>query len=329
VYARGKSMSDKSRINNEYDVTYKSFLTHKQTFLELLKGFVCEDWVDQVSEDDLSLENQSFILYDYQERESDIIYKAKLNEQEVYFFILLEMQSTVDYTMPFRLLIYMTELWKRFFADTNENERKRKNFRLPAIVPMVLYNGTRRWTAVKNFLDYQDGQECFTNNLLGFRYILFDINSYSESELYEIGTLISSVFLLDQNINHEEWIKRFYNLITIVKKFTPEQFVKFKRWVYKISHQNVPDTKHEELSKIIEEADQLEVEQMVMNLEANMKKWMSEAEKKGRQEGIKEGLYVAAKALIKSGKTIEETSSLLELPESIIDRIKKEQEDLA
>ena len=68
---------------------------------------------------------------------------------------------------------------------------------------------------------------------------------------------------------------------------------------------------------------------MVMNLEANMKKWMSEAEKKGRQEGIKEGLNVAAKALIKSGKTIEETSSLLEHPESIIDRIKKEQEDLA
>ena len=295
-------MSDKSRINNEYDVTYKSFLTHKQTFLELLKGFVCEDWVDQVSEDDLSLENQSFILYDYQERESDIIYKAKLNEQEVYFFILLEMQSTVDYTMPFRLLIYMTELWKRFFADTNENERKRKNFRLPAIVPMVLYNGTRRWTAVKNFLDYQDGQECFTNNLLGFRYILFDINSYSESELYEIGTLISSVFLLDQNINHEEWIKRFYNLITIVKKFTLNSLLNSNDGYIKYHIKNVPDTKHEELSKIIEEADQLEVEQMVMNQEANMKKWMSRSGKERRQEGIKRRFVCCCKALIKSGR---------------------------
>ncbi len=291
-------MSNSSCINNENDVTYKSFLTHKQTFLELLKGFVREDWVNEVSEDDLSLENQSFILNDYQEREADIIYKAKINGHDVYFYILLELQSTVDHTMPFRLLIYMTELWKRVFADTDENKRKRKDYRLPAILPMVLYNGSKKWTAVNDFLEYQTGHDYFKNNLLGFRYILFDINSYTESELYEIGTLISSIFVLDQNVDHEEWIKRFYRLIKIVRKFNPEQFVKFKRWVYKISHRNVPDIRQEELSRIIEEADLLEVEQMVMNLEVNMKKWMDEAKRKGRQEGIEEGLYVGAKSLI-------------------------------
>ena len=170
-------MCNNTYINNENDVTYKSFLTHKQTFLELLKGFVREDWVNEVSEDGLSLENHSFILNDFQEREADIIYKAKINGLDVYFYILLELQSTVDHTMPFRLLVYMTELWKRVFADSDENERKRKDYRLPAIIPMVLYNGSKSWTAVNNFLEYQTGYKCFKNNLLGFRYILIDISS--------------------------------------------------------------------------------------------------------------------------------------------------------
>ena len=64
------------------------------------------------------------LFYDYQERESDIIYKAKLNEQ-VYFYTTGN-AITVDYTMPFRLLIYMTELWKRFFAiQTKMNEKEK------------------------------------------------------------------------------------------------------------------------------------------------------------------------------------------------------------
>jgi hypothetical protein len=60
--------------------------------------------------------------------------------------------------------------------------------------------------------------------------------------------------------------------------------------LFKITHthcscqsKNVPDIMREELSKTIEEADLLEVEKMVMNLEVNMRKWMNEAKQEGRQ----------------------------------------------
>jgi hypothetical protein len=45
--------------------------------------------------------------------------------------------------MSFRLLQYMVEVWRDAFNDTPEKERKRKSFRLPAIVPAVLYNGEK------------------------------------------------------------------------------------------------------------------------------------------------------------------------------------------
>ena len=52
-------------INNEHDNTYKSFLKNKQTFLELLKGFVKEEWVKEVDEEELELIDKSFIPIDY------------------------------------------------------------------------------------------------------------------------------------------------------------------------------------------------------------------------------------------------------------------------
>lgn len=34
-------------------------------------------------------------------------------------------------------------------------ERERADFRLPAVVPIVFYNGSERWTAVRSLKEYQ------------------------------------------------------------------------------------------------------------------------------------------------------------------------------
>ncbi len=56
-----------------------------------------------IKAEDLALVNKSFILSDYEEIESDIAYKVKNAKEEIYFYILLELQSTVDFSMPMRL----------------------------------------------------------------------------------------------------------------------------------------------------------------------------------------------------------------------------------
>ena len=84
-----------------------------------------------------------------------MIYRVRIKGREIIFYILLELQSTVDQTMPFRLLKYMTELTKREFDNTPENERKSVDYRLPAVVPIVLYNGADKWSAVRRFREFQ------------------------------------------------------------------------------------------------------------------------------------------------------------------------------
>ena len=55
------------------------------------------------------------------------------------YFILLELQSKVDNMMPYRILEYMVEIWRK-------DRKNNKNKELPLIVPCVLYTGKSKWT---------------------------------------------------------------------------------------------------------------------------------------------------------------------------------------
>jgi hypothetical protein len=70
----------------------------------------------------------------------------------------MELQSTVDFQAPYRLLLYQVEIWRDMISNILKTNLRRKSFRLPAIVPIVLYSGSRRWTASRNFREYTNNQ---------------------------------------------------------------------------------------------------------------------------------------------------------------------------
>ncbi|WP_081926791.1 Rpn family recombination-promoting nuclease/putative transposase [Pseudobacteroides cellulosolvens] len=44
--------------------------------------------------------NKSYVLQDFKEKESDIVYRLKIKDRDIIFYCLLELQSSVDYQMP-------------------------------------------------------------------------------------------------------------------------------------------------------------------------------------------------------------------------------------
>jgi len=131
---------------DEHDLGYKSLFSKKKNFMHLLIKYIGKyigaEWVNKINEDDLLLMNNTFILKDYKDKETDIIYRLKLKEIEIVFYVLLELQSRVDFTILYRLYQYISELYRRVFDNTDENKRERKNFKLPVVVP-VRKNGLR------------------------------------------------------------------------------------------------------------------------------------------------------------------------------------------
>ena len=307
-------------VHHEHDVGYKHIFSHKATFLEFLRSFTKKEWANLIKEEDLILVDKSYILSDFEEEESDILYKVKIDDKEVIFYVLLEFQSKVDFQMPMRLLFYMTEVWRDILKNTDKNQRKRKAFKLPAIIPIVLYNGKNKWTANMNFKEMLSGYELFEDNIVNFKYMLFDINRYDDEELLNMSNLVSAIFLLDQEMNEEELIRRLRKIIYVLKKISPEQFSVFKQWLKNIVKPRLREEMQEEVDDVLNKSNQEEVDVMVSNLG----KTLDNIEKKGIEKGIeKKAREIAIKA-IKMGMDNSVVSELTGLKEDEINIIRKE-----
>jgi hypothetical protein len=317
-------LSDK--INNEHDLGYKSLLTHKRTFIEFLRDFVKKDWVNLIKEEDLVLIDKEFILEDFKEEEADIVYKVKIGDKDIIFYILLEMQSKVDFSMPIRLLMYMSELWRDELKNTDTNIKKRKDFKLPAIFPIVLYNGEYNWTAARSFKEVLSGYELFEDNIVDFKYMLFDVNRMDDEELLDIATLISSVFSLDQSgINDDEIIRRLKVIGRFIRmKATKDQSKIFRNWIRNILQNRMDGEMKICIQDIFEKTDEMEADDMVSNLgrtlEESINKKVNTAEIKKAVEIAKNLLDVLSDDVIskKTGLTIDIIRKLREDTENLM-----------
>jgi predicted transposase/invertase (TIGR01784 family) len=337
-------LSDRTELetvppHHPHDKGYRQLLNNKRTFLELLQTFVLEGWVREIKEDDLTLVNKTYVQQDFSDKEADIVYRTRLGGTEVIFYVLLELQSTVDNTMPFRLLQYMVEIWRDVYKNTPEKERKRKNFRLPPIVPAVLYNGKRGWTACRSFRDYQSGQEHFPGNLLDFTYILFDVVRYSEEDLHRAANMVSSVFYLDQTVDPSELVDRLKKLAGVMKEMDPEQFRQIIVWLRNVIKRKLPKPLQNEIDRVLDETELLEVEKMITNIERTLDEMQKAAEARGMEkgrmkgkvegklEGKLEGKVETARAALMEGLNVEIVSKITGLTLETVLELKKELEN--
>ena len=306
--------------------------------MDLLRTFVREDWVKDIDENSLVRIDKSYILQDFSQKEADIVYRLKIKGSEAIFYILLELQSTVDYLMPFRLLLYMTEIWRDIYNNTSANERERKGFRLPAIIPAVLYNGANNWTAARNFKEILAEYQRFEKHLLDFQYILFDVNRYDLEELYQAAGLIASIFALEQKTALEEIMQRLQRLAETLQNLGPERFQQFKKWFLHVLKTRLEEPLQEKVEKIIEESTPWEVEKMISNLglalaelkqKAEMEgmlKGRTEGRMEGRIEGRMEGKKEVARAALKKGFRFEDIAEITGLSLEEVLEIQKEME---
>ena len=136
----------------------------------------------ELTEKDLVLIDKEFITDQFDTYESDLVYKVNTKKGSVYLFFLLELQSYNDFTMPFRLLVYITAIWLDYFKNCDKDMRRKKSFRLPAVVPIVLHNGERSWTASRHFKEMIDKAELFGNYAVDFEYVLVSIKNQHKSD---------------------------------------------------------------------------------------------------------------------------------------------------
>lgn len=311
-------------VHHPYDKAYKLLLSSRELFAELLHSFVDSEWAKKISETDLIRVDKSYVLSDYMEKESDIVYKARLLEQEFYFYVLLELQSKVDFEMPHRLLTYMTEIWRDVKRNA-QGETRRKSYKLPAIVPIVLYNGQAPWTAARSFRNMQDGEQHFGSELLDFRYLLIDVKRLEETHLEALENLMALVFLVENELDSRTFTDRLRKSSRVLKNLSPELFQLFKSWFKMI---NPKET--EQVNRVLDEFnDPKGADLMISNLTKILRDEYYEMRRKGLAEGETAARTEIARKLLEEGMSTEQAARISGLTPSEIEQLAAEKDGLA
>jgi hypothetical protein len=274
-----------------------------QLFLELLDSFVDQGWVKEIDRDKILLLDKSFIEEEFVRIEADLVYQLQLNGKEVIFYILMELQSSNCFQMPYRLLQYMAAIWRYYYKSHHAADRK--NFRLPVIVPIVVYNGVDNWTICRSYKEILAQAELFGEYVVDFKYILIDVNRYDERELWEVANLIGGVFLLDQNVAPEVYHQRMISMTPIFKQYGKPVLELFFNWFVKVICRDLSRENKAEILLELEKLNLEEAEQVVSNMARTWRKMYDDALLAGKLEGKNEGkLEGERKTALKHAKSM-------------------------
>jgi hypothetical protein len=192
----------------KYDNAYKYLFKNKRIFYQLITSFVKEDFVKEITLENIELVDKSFVSEEFLARESDVIYRINLKARDVYIFILLEFQSTVDKTIPVRMFSYLFQ-----FYDLLQRESQKG--KLPSIFPLLLYNGLEDWTIptnIKDLIDHQIPEKYIPN----FEYYLIVEKDIPDEVLEKLHNLVSAIIFLEKRRDErglKEAIKKVIGMI--------------------------------------------------------------------------------------------------------------------
>ena len=139
-----------SRGSGMHDPAYKLLFARPRMVRDLLDGFAARGWSGALDFDTLAPLPASFVSEDLQQRHGDLVWRIRFRDDRwLYLVLLLEFQATVDPAMALRMLTYTALLYQRLDADGV----LRDHGALPPVLPVVLYNGRRPWTAPVEMMD--------------------------------------------------------------------------------------------------------------------------------------------------------------------------------
>jgi predicted transposase/invertase (TIGR01784 family) len=167
-------------MNIDHDSSYKYLFSIPEMVRDLVLGFIPDDWLHSLDFTTLEKVSGSYVSEDFKQREDDVVWRVKVGEDWVYLYLLIEFQSSVDKYMALRMMVYVGLLYQ----DLIKQGVTLENGQLPPVLPIVLYNGSAKWTAATNVADLIPTVPGLVQQFKpSLNYLLIDENRYSEAEL--------------------------------------------------------------------------------------------------------------------------------------------------
>lgn len=268
---------------SDSDSLYHRLFSHPLMVAELVREFVPEALAEDLDFQALQRVNPKFHSgrLSARRREGDVIWRLPTRKGgDVYLYLLIEFQSDSDWWMAVRTQVYQGLLWQQVIDE----KKLGVGARLPPILLLVLYNGTRRWEAATELhkLIALSPDSALWHWQPQVRYYLLDMGAFPTDELARRSTLVALLFRLEQQCPfEEEWRELLNEVIGWFRQHRDcgrlrELFTELVRQGFAARGIKVPD-------------DLPEMMTMKTGFARNIEEWEQRAIAKGKAEGKVEG----------------------------------------
>ena len=311
-----------NKVNNEHDKVFRKILSDK---IEVTK-FLNEQLKTNLKPEDIEQYNSSYINTLMQNEEADVVYKLKSKNE----FFLIEHQSKVDYRMPFRILKYEMAIIE---STIDEKECKKKDYLYPRVNVIVLYTGKQKWNVAQTFNETQVSS-ILEKDIEFAKYILVDINNYTEEKLLETPSFMTKALLIEKAKDNEQIANYIEKIVEIINKdkenYSNNMKEIFKIMLTQIIKNKIGKEKTDEFLNKLNIGGDGDMMAVFETIQQDNKRIYRRGKKDGIVEGIKQGISQGimeksieiAKKLLKENFSKEKVANLTGLSEKKIEKLK-------
>ena len=275
-----------SMTHKHHDSGYKELFSYPEFVQQLIEGFAPEEIARLMDFSTLKNHSGNYITPLFEEKFEDLVWSVEIRWQgmnhRVYLYLLLEFQSTIDHTMPIRLLHYLACFYDHLIKSKVTTAAKG----LPPVLPIVLHNGSKRWTARQDIYELIRPEppailQIYQPHL---RYYLVDESRYTNEELETKGSALSGIFGVENARPSQENLQQAVDRIVAIIKAEPDKEridAIVTRWLKRHLQRLGAQLNLNELNSLMEDHNMLA---------ENLENWREQLIREGLERGLEQGL---------------------------------------
>ncbi len=276
------------KITNPHDKFFKEVFSEKKTAADFLANYLPADILQILDLETMEIRKDSFVDEELREFFSDLLYEVKLAGSRAFIYILFEHKNFPDRYTAFQLLKYIIRIWELHLQQSTKRD-------LPAILPLVLYQGTGAWDVGHRFKDLLDlDQQALHPYVPDFQFIVYDLSEYSDEQIK--GGVLARVMLLTMKYAlKDELPQKLPGILDLLRDLAEkDKGLKYLEVLFRYLVQGTDKLSRDDFKRAI--SGMPEGETIMPTL---AEQWFQEGEKKGLLEGEKRGLLEGREAFKK------------------------------